>query len=57
MVPRFGATYTNTHSCIRSHTVFKSMQKYAIDIGGLRESQKNNFGVAINHSNPHTTIV
>ena len=31
--------YINTHSCSRSHTVSKSMQKYAIDIGGLRESQ------------------
>ena len=49
--------YTNTHSCSRSHTVCITMQKYAIDICGLRESQKNNFGLAINHSNAHTTTV
>ena len=33
------------------HMVCKSMRKYAIDTGGLRESLKRKFRVAMNHSN------
>ena len=43
--------YRCAHTCIHSHTVCKSMQKYAIDTGGLRDSVKINFMVAMNHSN------
>ena len=49
----YAINFIDLRECLKSSMgwVCKSMLKYAIDIGGLRESLIRNFKVAMNHSN------